>query len=997
MNIINNQSVNVNSKSDNSSAMEQMKVQKRDGTLEEVSFSKIQGRISHECKDLNVDVIDVARIVIGKLTDKIKTSEIDNITARTAISMYTKHPDYNTLSSRITVSNHHKQTLSTFSDKIKYLYAFKDKGGNNHPLIDRKVYKFVMKYSKQLDNMIDYSRDYNHDFFGLKTLERSYLLNIGKNIVERPQDMWLRVAVGIHHSYNGNNCPNNTSANAISISIEECLENIKKTYDSLSQKQYTHATPTLFNAGTPRPQFSSCFLIGTQDSIKGIYKTLSDCASIQKWAGGIGIHISNIRSEGSHIRGTNGHSNGIVPMLRVFDANAEYVDQGGGKRKGSIAVYIEPWHSDIMAFLKLRRNNGNEKERARSLFYALWVSDLFMERMSEGKDWSLFCPDECPGLDETHGEEHRNLYIRYEREGKARNVIPARKVWEEIVNSQIETGTPYICYKDAVNRKSNQKNLGTIKSSNLCAEINLYSDHKEYAVCTLASLCLPSFVKQQHLKNNELNIYFDHKALGKAVGELVVNLDRIIETAFYPTKETKKSNLRHRPLGIGVQGLADTFLKLKLPFESKEAQQLNRDIFETIYYYAANKSCELAVEQGFGSYDSFEGSPISKGILQHDLWGRKDKELSGRYDWNALRERVKKGVRNSTFIALMPTASTSQIMGNNEAFEAYTSNIYVRRTLAGEFICVNDHLIRDLIERGIWDDNMKNEIIRNKGSVQEIENIPNDVKKLYKTMWEIKQKTIINMAADRGAFVCQSQSMNLYLKKPTFNKLTSMHKYAWKKGLKTGIYYLRIPPAVEAQQVTVKPVKAKLRKTKHNGTGISNYSAIKLIQRSKIKPMRIESGDSISNSNSNSNGITSPPPDSEFSMPNSPTDSETKSIIINTDIDSQIDTLTLHSLEKCSSCDKVKPVFEELEKQGYPVTIKKWTRINKPTKFKTFPQFEWDNGILYKGGRTLQEFIDYINLGMPPNQDVKISKNNDIENIKKFAADNNKTCEMCSA
>ncbi|MEQ9169269.1 MAG: ribonucleoside-diphosphate reductase subunit alpha, partial [Fulvivirga sp.] len=703
-----------------------------------------------------------------------------NLAAETTASLTTKHPDFAKLAARIAISNLHKVTSKSFSNTMKRLYTYVDpKTGENAPLISTEVYGVIKKNAALLDSSIIYDRDFSYDYFGFKTLERSYLMKADGKIVERPQHLLMRVAVGIHMD-----------------DMEAAIE----TYNLLSEKWFTHATPTLFNAGTPKPQLSSCFLLTMQDdSIDGIYDTLKQCAKISQSAGGIGLSIHNVRATGSYIKGTGGVSNGIVPMLRNFDMTARYVDQGGGKRKGSFAIYLEPWHADIFQFLDLKKNHGKEELRARDLFYAMWLSDLFMKRVENNEMWSLFCPNECPGLADTYGEEFEKLYAKYENEGKYRKQVKAQDLWFEILEAQIETGTPYILYKDAANKKSNQKNLGTIKSSNLCTEIMEYTSPDEVAVCNLASIALPMFVTEEGT--------FDHQKLHDITKVITKNLNKVIDINYYPVEEARRSNMRHRPIGIGVQGLADAFLLLKMPFESEEARGLNTDIHETIYHAAMEASMELAVKDG--PYETFKGSPVSKGIFQFDMWGVTPK--SGRWDWDNLKKEVKKnGVRNSLLLAPMPTASTSQILGNNECFEPYTSNIYTRRTLSGEFIIANKHLMRDLIELGLWNDTMKNKLIEANGSVQNIPEIPQHIKDLYKTVWEISQKAIIDMSADRGAYICQSQSLNIHIQDPNFGKLTSMHFYAWKKGLKTGMYYLRSKAATSAIQFTVeKTAKAQ--------------------------------------------------------------------------------------------------------------------------------------------------------------------------------------------
>ncbi|ATL49484.1 ribonucleoside-diphosphate reductase subunit alpha [Chitinophaga caeni] len=751
-----------------------MFVIKRDGRKESVKFDKITARIEKLCYGLNpdyVDAIDVAKKVILGLYDGVTTTELDNLAAETAASLTTKHPDYALLASRIAVSNLHKNTTKSFSKTMKKLYEYIDpKVGKPAPLLSDEVYEIIKKNADTLDSNIIYDRDFAYDYFGFKTLERSYLLKVDGKIAERPQHMIMRVAVGIH---------------------KDDIESVIKTYNLMSERWFTHATPTLFNAGTPKPQMSSCFLLSMKDdSIEGIYDTLKQTAKISQSAGGIGLSIHNIRATGSYISGTNGTSNGIIPMLRVFNDTARYVDQGGGKRKGAFAIYLEPWHADVFEFLDLRKNHGKEELRARDLFYALWISDLFMKRVESDGDWSLFCPHEAPGLHETWGPEFEKLYTQYEQEGRARKTVKAQELWFAILEAQIETGNPYLLYKDSANAKSNQQNLGTIKSSNLCTEIIEYTDANEVAVCNLASLALPRFVNEGQ---------FDHERLYEVTYQATVNLNRIIDYNYYPVEEARNSNMRHRPVGLGVQGLADAFILMRLPFESEEAKQLNKEIFETIYFAAMTASKDLAIKEG--AYETFAGSPLSKGIMQFDMWGVTPTE---RWDWATLKDDVvKHGVRNSLLVAPMPTASTSQILGNNECFEPYTSNIYTRRVLSGEFVVVNKHLLKDLVELGLWDNDMKNKIIAANGSIQKINEIPANIKELYKTVWEIKQRTLIDMAADRGAYICQSQSLNLFVDTPSTGKLTSMHFYAWKKGLKTGMYYLRTQAAAQAVQFTV--------------------------------------------------------------------------------------------------------------------------------------------------------------------------------------------------
>ncbi len=753
-----------------------MLVVKRDGRRESVKFDKITARVEKLCYGLDrnfIHPLEIAKKVISGIYDGVSTIELDNLAAEIAATMTTKHPDYAKLAARIAISSLHKVTSKSFSNTMKRLYTYVDPvTEQNAPLLSKEVYGIIKKNAALLDSSIIYDRDFGYDYFGFKTLERSYLMKAAGQIVERPQHMIMRVAVGIH---------------------KEDMDAVIETYNLMSEKWFTHATPTLFNAGTPKPQLSSCFLLTMQDdSIDGIYDTLKQCAKISQSAGGIGLSIHNIRATGSYIKGTGGVSNGIVPMLRNFDMTARYVDQGGGKRKGSFAIYLEPWHADIFEFLDLKKNHGKEEMRARDLFYALWTPDLFMQRVENNEMWSLFCPNQTPGLADCYGEEFEKLYTKYEREGKFIKQVKAQDLWFEILESQIETGTPYMLYKDAANKKSNQKNLGTIKSSNLCTEIMEYTAPDEVAVCNLASIALPKFVTKEGK--------FDHQKLYDVTYVITKNLNKVIDVNYYPVIEAKNSNLRHRPIGIGIQGLADTFILLKMPFESDEAQGLNKDIHETIHFAAMTASKDLAVVDG--PYETFKGSPISKGIFQFDMWGVTPE--SGRWDWNTLKKEVKKhGARNSLLLAPMPTASTSQILGNNEAFEPYTSNIYSRRTLSGEFIVVNKHLLKDLIELGLWNDEMKNRLISANGSIQDFPDIPQNIKDLYKTVWEISQKRIIELAADRGAYVCQSQSMNVHIKDPNFGKMTSMHFYAWKQGLKTGMYYLRTKAASDAIKFTV--------------------------------------------------------------------------------------------------------------------------------------------------------------------------------------------------
>ena len=753
-----------------------MYVLKRDGRKEPIMFDKITARVRKLCYGLNdlVDPVKVAMRVIEGLYDGVTTSELDNLAAETAATMTTTHPDYALLAARISVSNLHKNTKKSFVDTMTDLYTYVNpRTGKKAPLLADNVYKIIKDNAELLDSTIIYNRDFGYDYFGFKTLERSYLLKLNGEIVERPQHMLMRVSVGIHLD-----------------DLDAAIE----TYHLMSKKYFTHATPTLFNSGTPKPQMSSCFLLAMKDdSIDGIYDTLKQTAKISQSAGGIGLSIHNIRATGSYIAGTNGTSNGIVPMLRVFNDTARYVDQGGGKRKGSFAIYVEPWHADIFDFLNLKKNHGKEEMRARDLFYAMWIPDLFMRRVEEDTTWTLMCPNECPGLYDSHGEEFEKKYLEYESGNKGRKTIKARELWEKILESQIETGTPYMLYKDAANRKSNQKNLGTIRSSNLCTEILEYTSADEVAVCNLASIALPMFVKDGG---------FDHQGLYDVTVRATKNLNKVIDRNYYPVKEAENSNFRHRPIGLGVQGLADTFIKLRMPFTSDEAKALNQEIFETLYFAALTASKDEAKDEG--PYESYKGSPISKGEFQHNLWGIKDEELSGRWDWTALRKDVKKhGVRNSLLVAPMPTASTSQILGNNECFEPYTSNIYTRRVLSGEFIVVNKHLLEDLVNLGVWNEDLKQELMRANGSIQQLDNIPDEIKELYKTAWELSMKDIIDMSRQRGYFIDQSQSLNLFMEGATMAKLTSMHFYAWKSGLKTGMYYLRTKSAVDAIKFTL--------------------------------------------------------------------------------------------------------------------------------------------------------------------------------------------------
>jgi ribonucleoside-diphosphate reductase alpha chain len=783
-----------------------MRVTKRNGELEEVAFDKILSRVKKLGQEVGIQINYQQLVIkiIDQLFDTISTTKIDELLAEQCASMSTLNPDYATLASRIVVSNHQKNTEQSFSTVMMMLYNFKDVHGQNYPLISQELYEIILEHGETINTLIDYNRDYLIDYFGFKTLEKSYLMRLDGHIVERPQHMWMRVSIGIH----GSN-----------------LTNVKETYDLMSQKYFTHATPTLFNAGTPRQQLSSCYLIAMEDdSIEGIYNTLKDCALISKYSGGIGLHIHNIRAKNSHIKGTNGKTDGLVPMLRVYNNTARYVNQSG-KRNGSFAIYLEPWHADISDFLELRKNHGDEELKARDLFYALWIPDLFMERVKEkaGK-WSLFCPHECPGLSDCYGKDFADLYEKYEQQGKARKTVLARDLWFQILDAQMETGTPYLLYKDAANKKSNQKNLGTIKSSNLCSEIIEYSDDKETAVCNLASIALPAYV-------NETTKQFDFNKLLEVTKVVTTNLNKVIDINFYPTEKTRSSNLKHRPIGIGVQGLADAFFLMDIAFHSEEAKQLNKEIFETIYYGALTRSNEIAIERKTsfnsnnntfvftedeltklpadlkGSYSSFVGSPASQGILQFDMWHNflSHSQRLG-YDWAALKNSITaNGLRNSLLVAPMPTASTSQILGYNECFEPITSNIYSRRTMAGEFVLPNKYLMKDLIKMRLWNEQIKNNIVANKGSVQQLTFLSEHIRNKYKIVWEIPMKHVIDMAAERGVYVCQSQSMNLWMEDPVYNKMTSMHFYAWEKGLKTGIYYLRRKAKHQAQQFTIEP------------------------------------------------------------------------------------------------------------------------------------------------------------------------------------------------
>ncbi len=751
-----------------------MYVVKRGGKKEPIKFDKITARIIKMCYGLDplVSPEAVAMKVIEGIYDGVSTQDLDNLAAEVAAAKTIDHPDYALLASRIAVSNLHKETKKTFSDVMSDLYNYIDpKTGENASLLAEDVYDIIMKNKALLDSSIIYDRDFRYDYFGFKTLTRSYLMKLNGQIAERPQQMLMRVSVGIH---------------------KDDIEAAIRTYNLMSEGWFTHATPTLFNSGTPKPQMSSCFLLTTkEDSINGIYDTLKSCAQISQSAGGIGLSIHDIRATGAYIKGTNGTSNGIVPMLRVFNDTARYVDQGGGKRKGSFAIYLEPWHADVFDFLDLKKNHGKEEQRARDLFYALWIPDLFMKRVKENGDWTLMCPHECPGLSDSHSKEFEKLYVKYEKEGKGRKTIKAQDLWFKILESQIETGTPYMLYKDAANSKSNQQNLGVIKSSNLCTEIVEYTAPDEVAVCNLASLALPKYVNEDKT--------FNFEKLFEVTYQVSINLNKIIDGNFYPVEEARNSNMRHRPIGLGVQGLADTFIMMKLPFESEEAKALNREIFETIYFASMTASKDLAKEHG--PYETYKGSPVSKGVFQYDMWGVKPTD---RWEWNVLKDEVKKhGVRNSLLLAPMPTASTAQILGNNECFEPYTSNIYTRRVLSGEFIIVNKHLLKDLVKEGLWNKAMRQKIMAANGSVQNIDEVPEELKLLYKTAWEISQKAIIEQAADRGAYICQSQSLNIFMENANFGKLTSMHFYGWEKGLKTGMYYLRTKAATDAIKFTV--------------------------------------------------------------------------------------------------------------------------------------------------------------------------------------------------
>jgi len=775
-------------------------VTKRDGQREPAAFDKITARVRKLCNGLDHQFVDpgvVAQKVVQGIYSGVSTVELDNLAAETAAYMGTEHPDYTRLAARISISNLHKQTTPSFLETMRAIHhGYRKFNKDERTFLNEELMKVVEENEAVIQARLDFERDFVFDYFGFKTLERAYLMRVNGTVVERPQHMWMRVALGIHGS-------NLTAA--------------FETYDLLSNKWFVHASPTLFHAGTQRPQLSSCFLLTmVDDSISGIYDTLKRCAEISKAAGGIGLSVHKIRAQGSAIRGTNGQSNGLVPMLRVFDSTARYVDQGGGKRPGAFAVYIEPWHADIFDVLELKKNHGKEELRARDLFYALWIPDLFMKRVESDGNWSLLCPDECPGLNECHGEEFNKLYLKYEQEGRAKRVIRAQELWFAILDAQIETGTPYMLYKDACNAKSNQKNLGTIQSSNLCTEIIEYSSPDEVAVCNLASLSLPRFVVQPEDGNG----YFDFEQLKKVTKVATRNLNKVIDVNFYPAEEAKRSNLRHRPMGLGVNGLADAFMMLGMPFDSPAAQQLNRDIFETIYFAALEASTELAEQEG--AYETYEGSPMSQGEFQFDLWGVKASQLSGRWDWEGLRRRISRhGVRNSLLLAPMPTASTAQILGFNECIEPYTSNLYARRVKAGEFIVVNPHLLQELIGRGMWTPEVKNALVASGGSVQGLD-LPDEVKEVYRTVWEIKQRSLIDMAADRGIFIDQSQSLNAFIDEPTYDKLTSLHFYAWNKGLKTGMYYLRTKPAASAIQFTVDSAVLAQKKRESSGGSVAS-------------------------------------------------------------------------------------------------------------------------------------------------------------------------------
>ena len=780
-----------------------MQIKKRDGRLEKLSFDKIIYRLSKLCNDSSlcllktIDPDIIAQRVVSSIYDGVTSCELDEEAARIAISM-TENPEYQKLASRIIISNAHKNTIECFSEVMENLYNNIDKLGNPAPILADDIIEIIRKHKNTINFAIDYKKDYLFDYFGYKTLERSYLQKIlnkttnKMDVVERPQHLYMRVAIGIH---------------------KDDIESVIKTYNLISQHYYTHATPTLFNAGTRLANLASCFLIGTEDSLEGIFKTITDCGKISKMAGGIGLHVTNIRAKGSLIRGTNGPSDGLIPMLKVYNEVAKYINQGG-KRKGSFACYVEPWHSDILEFLDLKKNQGHEDVRARDLFYAMWVPDLFMKRVEEDSDWYLMCPDECPGLTDVYGEEFEELYNKYVEEGRYKRIVKAQEVWTHILDAQMETGTPYIGYKDAVNKKCNQKNLGTIRSSNLCLEISLYSDHNEYAVCNLCSIALPKFVKY----DENGSPFFDFEHL-KNVSEYIIEpMNKVIDNNYYPVPETKKSNMAHRPIGVGVQGLVDVYVKMRLPFESQEAKKLNKEIFETIYYGCLKGSIELAKNDG--TYSSFKGSPFSEGKLQFDLAAEFDgidlsNYLSGRWDWDTLKsDLVKYGARNSMLLALMPTASTAQIMGNTESIECFDSCIFKRRVLSGEYVVVNKYLVEDLLKLGLWSKELKDTIIANEGSIQNIDIIPDNLKALYKTVWEISMKSVIEQASDRGVFVDQMQSMNLFMANPNYKRLTSMHFYAWKAHLKSGMYYLRSKASASAGKFSIDPELEKRIKEK---------------------------------------------------------------------------------------------------------------------------------------------------------------------------------------
>ena len=820
-----------------------MKVVKRNGEEEDVSFDKVLNRLQHLSDELDVDVFDIAQKVCSRIYNGVKTSELDELAAQLCSSMMIENPDYGDLAARVIISNHHKNTSPSFSETIQIMYDNKDVEGKSSPLINDDLYNMVMKNKEKLNSYIDHQRDYSLDYFGFKTLERAYLTKVDGKIVERPQYMWMRVALGIHDN-----------------DFKDALQ----TYDLMSKKYFTHATPTLFNAGTRHQQMSSCYLLAMEsDSLDGIYNTVKECALISKFAGGIGLHVHNVRSKGSYIRGTNGKSTGIVPMLRVFNGTARYVDQGS-RRLGSFAMYLETWHADIEAFIQLRKNHGSEEERCRDLFLALWVSDLFMERVKTNGVWSLMCPDKCKGLTDTYGDDFKKLYESYEEKNMFVKQINAQELWFKILECQIEGGTPYILYKDAANRKSNQNNLGVIKSSNLCCEIMEYSDKDETAVCNLASICLPTYIK----KMDDQVYEFDYDKLHETVKVITKNLNKIIDKNFYPTPKTRRSNLRHRPVGMGTQGLADVFAILKIDFESEEAKDINKKIYETIYHAALETSMEISKKRNHiinqlkekgediirsddnrdylklneyeeenlssnyaGSYVSFQGSPASKGILQFDMWNVDPGE---RYDWHDLKDKIKKyGLRNSLLVAPMPTASTSQIMGFNESFEPFTNNLFKRKTLSGEFIVMNKYLIRELIKRGLWNNQLKDTILLNEGSVQAISEIPQDMKAIYKTVWEIKQKALIDLSIQRGPYICQSQSLNIFMEEPDFKKLSSMHFYGWSNGLKTGSYYLRTRPRVKTQKFTIDPTMMKNKQDSSNEQGSPHKSPTRLTENKK--------------------------------------------------------------------------------------------------------------------------------------------------------------------